>query len=219
MIIADRRRLLIAATATGLAALAQPGALAQTRASSVTADDMTLGSPDAPVRLIEFGSAACPHCARFHEAVWDRLKANYIDTGRLCFIYREMLTASPPVAYAGFQVARCNRASPAQYFERLNDIFINQERMYATGTMQGVLQVLEEVGARGGLSAEQVVQCVNDQSGIERIQRFSDNASQFNVTGTPTLILNGHKLEDPSAFTYEGLSHFIDEALAAHRHA
>jgi protein-disulfide isomerase len=206
------RRLLMA-EAAALTLFAAGGALAQT---SVTADDMTLGSPSAPVRLIEYGSAACPHCAHFHEAVWDRLKANYIDTGRVYFVYREMLTASPPVAYAGFQVARCNNATPAQYFERLNDIFANQPRMYATGTMQGVLDVLNEVGARSGLTAEQVAQCIDDKSGADRIQRFQAGASQFNVTGTPTLILNGQTLEDPSALTYEGLSHFIDQALAAH---
>lgn len=207
--IADRRRLIIGAAALALA----PGASAQ---ASVSADDMAIGSPSAPATLIEYGSAACPHCAHFHETVFAQLKANYIDTGKVFFIFREILTEPQVVAFAGFQVARCGGATPEQYFDRLGEIFRYQQAMFATGTMQGVLQTMNEVGAHAGLSTDQVMQCLNDASGSERIQRFETGANQFNVTGTPTLILNGQKLEDPSAFTYEGLSHLIDLALAAH---
>jgi protein-disulfide isomerase len=207
-----RRSLVLGACAFAVAA-GLPRADAQT---FVTADDMVLGSANARVTLIEYASAACPHCAHFHETVFPQLKANYIDTGKIFFIFRETLTAPVVVALAGFQVARCNGANNDQYFARIGEIFADQQQMFATGTMQGVLNTLDEVGAHNGLSPEQVMQCIQDQSGQARIQRFDQGSTQFNVTGTPTFILNGQKLEDPRTATYDGMSQILDQALAAH---
>ena len=207
-----RRTLVLGASAFAVAA-SLPSAQAQT---SVTPDDMVLGSSTARVTLIEYASAACPHCAHFHENVFPQLKANYIDTGKVFFIFRETLTAPAVVALAGFQVARCNGATNDQYFSRISEIFADQEQMFATRTMQGVLNTLDEVGAHNGLSPEQVMQCIQDPAGQQRIQRFDQGSTQFNVTGTPTFILNGQKVDDPAVTTYDGLSRILDQALAAH---
>jgi len=210
--ILDRRSLVLGASAFAVA-VGLPRASAQT---FVTPDDMVLGSSNARVTLIEYASAACPHCAHFHETVFPQLKSNYIDTGKVFFIFRETLTSPVVVALAGFQVARCNGANNDQYFARIGEIFADQTQMFATGTMQGVLNTLDEVGAHNGLSPEQVMQCIQDPAGQSRIQRFDQGSTQFNVTGTPTFILNGQKVEDPAVTTYDGLSHILDQALAAH---
>ena len=207
-----RRSLVLGASAFAVAA-GLPRADAQT---AVTPDDMVLGSPNARVTLIEYASAACPHCAHFHETVFPQLKANYIDTGKVFFIFRETLTPPPEVAFAGFQVARCNGANADQYFARIGEIFADQRQMFATGTMQGVLDTLNTIGGHYGLTPDQVMQCLRDPAGEARIQRFDQGSSQFNVTGTPTFILNGQKVEDPAVTTYGGLSHILDRALAAH---
>jgi protein-disulfide isomerase len=207
-----RRTLVLGASALAVAA-SLPRAQAQT---FMTPDDMVLGSPDAQVTLIEYASAACPHCAHFHENVFPQLKTHYIDTGKVFFIFRETLTAPAAVALAGFQVARCNGASPDQYFSRIGEIFADQQQMFATRTMRGVLNTLDEVGAHNGLSPEQVMQCIQDPAGQQRIARFDTGSTQFNVTGTPTFILNGQKVDDPAVTTYDGLSHILDQALAAH---
>ena len=179
-------------------------------------DDMVLGSPNARATLIEYASATCPHCAHFHETVWDQLKTNYIDTGKVRFIFREFPTPPEAVAVAGFQLARCGGATPEQYFARLGELFRQQQAMFASGTMEGVRTKLLEIGASSGLSEQQVTQCISDDAGPERIRRIEDGSRHFNISGTPTLILNGQKLEDPRAVTYEGLSQMIDQALAAH---
>ena len=207
-----RRSLVLGASAFAVAA-SLPRANAQT---FVTPDDMVLGSANARVTLIEYASAACPHCAHFHETVFPQLKANYIDTGKVYFIFRETLTPPYPVALAGFQVARCNGANAREYFSRVGEIFADQRQMFATGTMQGVLDTLDLVGSHHGLSPEQVMQCIQDAGGEARVQRINAGSTQFNVTGTPTFILNGQKVEDPAVTTYDGLSHILDQALAAH---
>lgn len=184
--------------------------------AAVSEDDVVLGQPNAPVTLIEYASSTCPHCAEFHEAVFDQLKENYIDTGKLRYVFREFPTAPAPVAVAGFQLARCGGATPEQYFTRLGEIFRQQQAMFATGTMEGVRQKLIEIGGAAGLSQEQVVQCISDEAGAERVRRIVEAGDRdFQVSATPTFILNGRKVEGTSAQTYEGLSRLIEAELAS----
>lgn len=204
------RRLVIA----GAAAFALASCSGGSGGAGVSPDDMVLGSADAPVTIIEYASATCPHCGEFHHQVWDQLKANYIDTGRVRFVFREYPTPPAQVAVAAFQVARCGGASPEQYFARLGEVFRQQPALFQSLQADGGRAKLIEIGAAAGLTEEQVVQCVGDQAGAARIRRIEEGSRQFNVTGTPTIIINGRKIEDPSVQSYEGLSRMIDAELA-----
>ncbi len=208
MRVLGRRNLLL-----GAAALSLIGACGGASSGAISGDDIVLGSEDAPVTLIEYASTTCPHCAHFHEAVWDQLRETYIDTGRVRFVFREYPTAPAAVALAGFQVARCNGASSEQYFSRLGEIFRQQEAMFASGTAEGIRQKLIEIGRASGLSEQQVLDCVNDETGAQRVRRIQEESRSFNITGTPSLILNGRKLESPDVVTWEGLSREIEQAL------
>lgn len=214
MIVLGRRGLLLGASALALA-----GTLAACNGSgggtAVSADDIVLGAEDAPVTLIEYASATCGHCAAFHETVWDQLKATYIDTGKVRFIFREFPTPPAAVAVAGFQLARCGGASNEQYFARLGEIFRQQQAIFATGSMEGIRGKFIEIGGAAGLSPEQINECIADPEGGERATRIIEESRAFNVTGTPTLILNGRKVEEPDAQTWEGLSRILEAALAA----
>lgn len=205
-----RRTFLSGALALG----AGCGAVGGGGPSANAADEMSLGAADAPVTLIEYASCTCPVCAHFHEEVWAQLKANYIDTGKVRFIYREMPAHEPQVALAGFQVARCGGATTEQYFARLDAIYRQQQALFASGTAAGARDVLIGIGAASGLSADQVNACIMDAAGAERVRRVVEGAREFNVTGTPTLILNGRKLESAAEFTYVGLSRAIDAELS-----
>jgi protein-disulfide isomerase len=208
-----RREVLLGGGALALAGIA--ACSGANGSAAVGADDMVLGATDAPVTLIEYASSTCPHCARFHETVWDQFKENYIDTGKVRFIFREYPTAPAPVAVAGFQLARCGGANNEQYFVRLGELFRQQHAIFATGSTEGVRQKFIEIGAAAGLSQEQVMACINDEAGAQRIRRIVEVGNRdFNITGTPTFVLNGRRVEDPSVVTYEGLSRLVDAALA-----
>lgn len=210
-----RRSLLMAAS--GLALLGMAACNSSSGADTGSPDDIVLGQANAPVTMIEYASSTCPHCAEFHALNWEQLKTTYIDTGRVKYIFREFPTPPPAVAVAGFQLARCGGATPEQYMARLGEIFRQQRQMFATGTMEGVRQKFIEIGASAGLSQDQVMQCVNDETGADRIRRITEVADrQYHVTGTPTIIINGQKQEDPSIVTWAGLSRALDAAIAAH---
>ena len=209
MFAVDRRVLLV-----GAGALAIAGCGGASGSAAATADDMVLGQENAPVTLIEYASTTCSHCAEFHASVWPQLKANYIDTGKVRFIFREFPTDPAAIAVAGFQLARCNGATSEQYYARLGVLFEQQRAIFATGSMAGVRDKFVEIGGGAGLSQEQVMQCITDPAGAERVRRIGEGAAQFQVTGTPSLILNGERLTDPSAYTYEGLARLLDAAAS-----
>lgn len=183
--------------------------------AAVSAEDMVLGAADAPVTIIEYASSTCGHCAQFHETVWEQFKQNYIDTGKVRFVFREFPTAPAPVAVAGFQVARCGGATDEQYFERVGELFRTQPALFQSLQVDGGRQFFIDFGATANLTQEQVLACISDVSGAERIRNTVEQGSaQFTITGTPTFILNGVKVTDPSVVTYEGLSRLIEAELA-----
>lgn len=211
-----RRQMLIGAAAAAFAAGgAIPLAAGDVTADAPTPDDMVLGRANARVTLIEYASTTCPHCAEFHRTVWDQLKANYIDTGKVRFALREFPTPPEMVAVAGFQVARCGGANAEQYMARVGVIFSQQHEIIASGNLEGVRQNLVRIGGEQGLSEAQVMACITDRGGAERDMRYIESAGPLNVTSTPTLFLNGRKL-DPRPVTYEELAAVIDAELAQH---
>jgi protein-disulfide isomerase len=220
MLVIGRRTLLLGGGA--LAALSLAGCNGGGGAASgLTPDDMGIGNPDSGVTLIEYGSTMCSHCAEFEETVFSQIKANYIDTGRIYFVFREMLTpvdpqrVIPTITLAEYQVARCANATPEQYFSRLGVMFQQQQAMFQAGSRSGIEAKLVEIGAAAGLSRETVLQCINDPAGAQRMERLNELATRDNVTGTPTFYLNGEKLTDPAVMTYDGMAAALDAAIQA----
>lgn len=208
MRVIGRRNLLLVAGAAGLVAACGGGA----SGGGVTEDDVVLGQADAPVTLIEYASTTCPHCAAFHALFWDSFKTEYVDTGKVRFVFREFPTDPAAVAVAGFQIARCGGATPDQYFVRISELFRQQRATFASGTMSGIRGKLVEIGTATGLSQAQVEECINDPEGAARIRRIQEASRAYNVTGTPTLIINGETYG--GALTWEGLKAALDAAAA-----
>ena len=182
------RRLALQLTAVGLAC-ARP-AMAAAPAAGVRPDDMTLGDPAAKVTVVEYASASCPHCARFNNNVFPDFRKKYIDTGKVHYVFREFLTQPVEVAMAGFLLARC--AGKDKYFSVLDDYFRGQEEMYRTGNAGALINA---VGARAGLSAQQINSCLGDEASAQALNnRVTRYANEDGVDSTPTFLINGKKL-------------------------
>lgn len=202
----QRRTLLL-----GAAALAVSGGAASAHA----ADDMTLGAADAPLHLVEYASLTCPHCAHFSETNWTLLKSNYVDTSRVRFTFRELLTPPPQVAFIMFQLARCGGADAAEYMRRVHILFERQAAILGTGTMIGVRDSLFAIGAPWGLSQEQILAAFADPVGNERAHRQIAEANQRGINSTPTFLLNDQLVTDGAFQTPEGMTRILDARLAA----
>jgi len=197
LIILTRRAFTTALTLTGLAAVAGfsplrliSDAMAQTAADvakPVSLPDMALGSPNATVTITEFASMTCPHCARFNEEVFPKIKAEYIDTGKVRYVFREFPLDIK--AAAGSMLSRCIAKDDAgKYFAVIDLLFKRQNDWAGPKTKE----VLRQIGKQAGLSEQAVDACVADQALLDKLaadQKYANDV--LKVNSTPTFFVNG----------------------------
>ena len=182
----SRRSLLAAGLALAFAA---PLAAQETRAVVENA----IGAADAPVTLIEYASLTCPHCANFHMTVLPQLKAEYIDTGKVRLIYREVYFDRPSLWAA--MVARC--AGEDRYFGVVDLLFREQATWSQAADAQGVVSGLFAIGRQAGMTDAAMDACLKDAAFAEAmVAEFQKNATADGVEATPSFIINGEKLSN-----------------------
>lgn len=174
------------------------------------AEDRTMGDPKAKVVLIEYAAVSCPVCAMFNAQVFPRIKSNYIDTGKVLYVFRMY----PRMAEdgAGEKMARC--VPPEKYFTVIDALFNNQKTWDPEFGVQDAHGGLLQVGRIVGMSAEQVDQCIAAREDDDRINAVaSEGQTRYNVTGTPTFVING-QAQPSGGMAYETLAGLLDQALA-----
>lgn len=170
--------------------------------------DMVLGQAEAPVEVIEYASFTCPHCANFHETVFDQLKTNYIDTGKIRFVYREVYFDKFGLWAA--TVARCGGAE--KYFGISDMIYDTQKTWIGDGDAATIADNLKKIGLKAGLSSEQVDACMRDEDQLKAmIATYQTNATKDDITSTPSFVIDGQKYSNMS---YEDFAAILDEKLA-----
>jgi protein-disulfide isomerase len=194
---------------TELPLLPVGSANAQTaEASTGTVEDMVLGSPDAPVELIEYASFTCPHCARFHEVVLPQIKANYIDTGQVRFVHREVYFDRFGL-WAGM-VARC--AGPDRYFGVVDLIYEGQAD-WTQGSPAQVAEGLRRIGRVAGMTNDQLDACMTDAEFAQAmLDQYEANMEVHDISGTPAFVIDGQLYSNMS---YADMSALLDERIAA----
>jgi len=193
---------------TGLAgvALFAPGAALAQPAAPVGAREMTLGMDTAPVTVIEYASLTCPHCAQFHATIFPVLKAEYIDTGKVKFIYRDFPLDEPGLRAS--QMARC-KGTPESFFGFTDVLFKTQSRW---ADRQKWSENLEQMAKLGGIGADAFKACMNDKALSDYVmQQRLDGDKQFKITGTPTIIVNNKNVGSPN--TADEMKKLIDPLL------
>ncbi|MBW8882995.1 MAG: thioredoxin domain-containing protein, partial [Asticcacaulis sp.] len=127
--------------------------------------DMSLGNPNAPVTVIEYASAACPHCAHWNAEVWPQFQAKYVTTGKVRYIFREVLTNPQEYAVSAFLVGRCavkrakDPTSSAPYFAVVDSYFRNQQAYF---TDHNIGAATAEVKAKTGMTPADITACIGD---------------------------------------------------------
>lgn len=171
--------------------------------------DVVMGDAAAPVTMTEFASLTCPHCRDFWKQVFPRIKETYIDTGKVKYILKDFPTAPAEIAVAGTAIARC--AGEDGYYAVVDDIFTNWHELMEGAQKGAAGPILVAVGGRHGLDPEQVRSCLNNKGVQDLVNKTIEEARTMQVTGTPTIFLNGEKIEE--GHTFEGLSAAIEAKL------
>ncbi len=169
---------------------------------------MIIGNPNARVKVIEYGSYTCPHCARFEKQDMPILKQQFISTGKVSFEFRNF--ARDPIDLSVAVLARCG--GPARFFATHRLLMSSQDAWIAkadklsaatnaklaaknaAGFMQGVFKDLGlgAVIAQSGLTQVQAQACLADPQALNAVQAMTADATRNrNLTGTPSFIVNG----------------------------
>ena len=170
-----------------------------------------IGNPDADIELIEYASLTCSHCADFHNTVMPRIKQDYIATGKVRFVFQEFPTPPLEIALAGFALARC--AGESGYVAALDDFFANQANIFESGRAGTIQQTLYDLGERNGTKEADFEACITNQNHRRALASSVTYGQSIGVISTPTIILNGEKLETRESRTPEGLAQMIDNVL------
>ncbi|MGB3407302.1 MAG: DsbA family protein [Jannaschia sp.] len=155
---------------------------------AVDIPDMMLGDPNAPVKVVEYASFTCPHCASFHADTFKAFKAEYIDTGKVHFTYREVFFDR--YGLWASMIARC--AGPDRYFGVADLIYQSQGEWARQGDATAVADSLKRIGLTAGLEQAELDACLQDAATAEGLYSwYQANAARDGVRSTPTFLING----------------------------
>lgn len=194
--------LVAALAALSLAACGQP------KTFQALPDDMEMGSKDAKITVVEYASVGCPICARWQKEVYPAFKAKYVDTGKVHYVFREMLvggTEEVTVAAGGFLLARC--AGKDKYFAVNDAVFAAQPAIFYSPR-----ETLSDIAKSVGLNDAQFEKCLSDEAQMTALNtRVQNNAKAHEVNATPTFEINGRKME-PGYHSLAEIDAAIDNA-------
>jgi protein-disulfide isomerase len=149
-----------------------------------TLPELTLGDPSG-IPVIEYGSLTCPHCATFSREVFPELKKDYIDTGKVRFIFREF--SRNPLDVAAFVLARCIGDDKA--FAAIELLFSQQDKW---AFVDKPLEPLIAAMRPAGLTRDQAMACLQDKPKADAIVAIVKRATdEIKMTGTPTFVIDG----------------------------
>ncbi|TVS03565.1 MAG: DsbA family protein [Rhodobacteraceae bacterium] len=169
--------------------------------------DFPLGNLDAPVTVIEYSSLTCPHCATFNQGVFRQIEDEFIDTGRILYIKREVYFDRPGLWAS--MVARCGGGE--RYHGMLDLIYQTQDHWAGTNDPAEIANRLRRLGRQAGMSDEQVNACLEDgEKALELTEFYQINAEADNIRSTPSFLINGTLYSNMS---FADFSRILNEKL------
>jgi protein-disulfide isomerase len=170
-----------------------------------------MGNPDAPVKLVEYASITCPHCAEFAEQGGPTLRDVYVKSGQVSWEYRPYMIF--PTDPGLFMLLRCQGAAP---FFRLTDQLYADQRNWV-GRLQAVpreqlasleqltpaerapalvrLAGLDQFFRQRGMPESRINSCLADPQNLQQLGAITSRGDQEGVTGTPSFYINGAKID------------------------
>lgn len=169
--------------------------------------DMVQGVEDAPITVIEYASFTCPHCARFHSDVYKLLRKNYIDTGKIKFIFREVYFDK--YGMWASMIARCS--GPDRFFG-MTDLILNSQSTWArAGDDLAIVEALRKIGRLSGMEDAALDSCLQDGDKLRALVGwYKENAQRDGIQSTPSFLIDGQPYKN---MNYEEFAKILDEKL------
>ena len=170
--------------------------------------EMSKGNDDAPVVFVEYASLTCPACAAFHSNVYPQLNKEYIETGKVKFIHREIYFDKAGLWAA--LTARCTNVVN-RYFGMLELLYSEQAIWSRYESSDKIVDALLKISAKSGIEKAKAISCLEDQEkALDLVNEFQIYVDKDAIESTPTFIINGKKYANRS---YDELKKIIDKEL------
>ena len=170
--------------------------------------EMSKGNDNAPVVFIEYASLTCPACAAFHSNVYPQLNKEYIETGKVKFIHREVYFDKAGLWAA--LTARCTNGVN-RYFGMLDLLYSEQPIWSRYESNDKIVDSLLKISAKSGIEKAKAISCLEDQEkALDLVNEFQIYVNKDAIESTPTFVINGKKYENRS---YDELKKIIDKEL------
>jgi protein-disulfide isomerase len=176
----------------------------------VLKDDHTLGNPKAPIQFVEYAAPSCPVCAHYNATVIPLLKAQYIDTGKVFYVFRVFPLREADGAAEAIAVCLPKEG----YFPFIDLLFRNQKSWDPEFGITDVHAGLVKMARIVGMSADKVDQCIANKDEQDHVNAVAqDGETKFNIQGTPTFVIDGQVVQNENA-QWGDLTARLDALLA-----
>ena len=170
--------------------------------------EMSKGDENAPVVFVEYASLTCPACAAFHASVYPSLNKEYIETGKIKFIHREIYFDKAGLWAA--LTARCTNAVN-RYFGMLDLLYSEQPIWSRSDSSDEIVNALLKISAKSGIDKEKAISCLEDQEkALDLVNQYQSYVKEDAIESTPTLVINKKKYSNRS---YEEIKEIIEREL------
>lgn len=178
-------------------------------------DDPIRGDPDAPITIIEFSDFQCPFCARFHEQTLPSLLEEYIDEGKVNFVYRDFpIQSIHPNALPAAVAAEC-ADDQGKYWE-YHDILFEKQSSWARLDSNSAISTFSQYATDIGLEKEQFDSCLGSGKHLEEVQGDLRDGRDYEITGTPGFFIGNEEIgfvKLNGAQPFESFKRIIDAQL------
>ncbi len=173
-------------------------------------DDSFIGNEKAGVTVIEFSDFQCPFCRVFWSEAYQQIKKEYIDTGKIKFVYRDYPLPFHSAAQVSAEAAEC--ADDQGKFWEMHDKIFGEQVKQGTGTITYGVVELKKWASQIGLNSKTFNQCLDSGKYKSEVEKDLADGSSYGVSGTPTLYINGNPVVGAQPFSV--FKAIIDQELA-----
>ena len=155
-------------------------------------DDPVKGNPNAPVTVVEYSDFQCPFCSRFFQQTLPLIEENYIDTGKIKFVYKDLpLDSLHPNARAAHIAAEC--ADEQGKFWEYHDVLFEKQPQWSNLASSELQNTFTEFATEMGLQAASFESCMQSPNIADEVNKDTLEAASFGATGTPTFFIGNEK--------------------------
>jgi len=169
--------------------------------------EFVIGDAKAPVTIIEYASLTCTHCQNFHMTAYQELKKNYVDTGKVRFVFRDFPLDG--LSMAGAMLARC---APGDRGMKLVDLIFKNQNTWIRA--EKPFEPLKGYAQLAGMTNDEVEACLKNENMLKAVREVQNTATNlYKVQSTPTFFVDDEKVEGDRGYAF--MAELIDKKLAA----